>query len=36
MNLNQVKELGTPVVSIGGAGTFDGLFLTGLQAALLA
>jgi hypothetical protein len=28
--------LGAPVASIGGAGTFDGIFLTGILAVLLA
>lgn len=36
MNLNQLSDLGAPVASIGGAGTFDGVFLTGLLAVLLA
>jgi uncharacterized membrane protein len=36
LNLGQVAELGAPVMSIGGAGTFDGIFLTGLLAVLLA
>ena len=36
MNLKQVRELGTPLASIGGAGTFDGIFMTGIIAALLA
>lgn len=36
MNLGKVRELGAPVVSIGGAGTFDGIFLTGIVAVLLA
>ena len=35
-NLHRVGELSAPVVSIGGAGTFDGVFLTGLIAGLLA
>ena len=35
-NLYRLGELGAPVVSIGGAGTFDGVFLTGLVAGLLA
>jgi len=35
-NLSRVGELATPVVSIGGAGTFDGVFLTGIIAGLLA
>jgi uncharacterized membrane protein len=36
MNLNMLEELGAPVASIGGAGTFDGIFLTGIVAVLLA
>lgn len=36
LNLNKVKGLGAPVAAIGGAGTFDGIFLTGILAALLA
>jgi uncharacterized membrane protein len=36
LNLGKVKQLGAPVASIGGAGTFDGIFLAGLIAALLA
>ena len=36
MNLGEVARIGAPVVSIGGAGTFDGVFLTGLIAGLLA
>jgi uncharacterized membrane protein len=35
-NLNKVHGLGAPVASIGGAGTFDGIFLTGILAVLLA
>jgi uncharacterized membrane protein len=35
-NLTRIAELGAPVVSIGGAGTFDGIFLTGIIAGLLA
>jgi uncharacterized membrane protein len=35
-NLPQIAEIGVPVVSIGGAGTFDGVFLTGIIAGLLA
>jgi len=34
-NLRGVGDLGAPLVSIGGAGTFDGVFLTGLAAVLL-
>jgi uncharacterized membrane protein len=36
MNLPRVAELGAPIVAIGGAGTFDGVFLTGIIAGLLA
>ena len=35
-NLDAVGGLGAPVASIGGAGTFDGIFLTGILAVLLA
>lgn len=35
MNLDKISELGAPVASIGGAGTFDGIFLTGVLAVLL-
>ena len=36
MNLDAMRTLGAPVASIGGAGTFDGIFVTGLTAVLLA
>jgi uncharacterized membrane protein len=36
LNLGRIAELGAPVASIGGAGTFDGVFLTGIVAGLLA
>ena len=36
MNLGAIQGLGAPVASIGGAGTFDGVFLTGVLAVLLA
>ncbi len=36
LNLNKVRDLGAPIASIGGAGKFDGIFLTGLVAVLLA
>jgi uncharacterized membrane protein len=36
MNFDKLKGLGTPVLSIGGAGTFDGIFLTGVFSVLLA
>jgi uncharacterized membrane protein len=36
MNLGHLHGLAAPVASIGGAGTFDGIFLTGILAVLLA
>ncbi len=36
MNLGQIQTLGAPIASIGGAGTFDGIFVTGIVAVLLA
>jgi uncharacterized membrane protein len=36
LNLDKVQGLGAPVASIGGAGTFDGIFVTGILAVLLA
>lgn len=36
LNLRSVQALGAPIASIGGAGTFDGIFLTGLLALLYA
>jgi uncharacterized membrane protein len=36
LNVSKVAGLGAPVASIGGAGTFDGIFLTGILAVLLA
>ncbi|MDD2699741.1 MAG: DUF1614 domain-containing protein [Sideroxydans sp.] len=36
LRLGDVRKLGTPVVSIGGAGTFDGVYITGMLAVLLA
>lgn len=35
-NLHRIADLRTPVASIGGMGTFDGVFLTGIVAVLLA
>ena len=35
-NLRKIPSLGAQVASIGGAGTFDGVFLTGIIAVLLA
>jgi len=34
--LRDIRKLGVPIASIGGAGTFDGVFITGLLAVLLA
>ena len=36
LNLDKIGSIGAPVASIGGAGTFDGIFLTGILAVLLA
>ena len=36
MNLGNIRGLGAPVMSIGGAGTFDGIFVTALFAVVLA
>lgn len=36
LHLNKIGKLGAPVASIGGAGTFDGIFLNGIFAVLLA
>jgi uncharacterized membrane protein len=36
LNLGRIQGLGAPIASIGGAGTFDGIFLTGILAVLLA
>jgi uncharacterized membrane protein len=36
LNLDKIGDMGAPVASIGGAGTFDGIFLTGILAVLLA
>jgi uncharacterized membrane protein len=36
LNLDKIRGLGAPVASIGGAGTFDGIFITGILAVLLA
>ena len=34
--LKDVKKMGVPIAAIGGAGTFDGIFFTGIMAVLLA
>jgi uncharacterized membrane protein len=36
LHVSNLRKMHVPVASIGGAGTFDGVFLTGLLAALLA
>lgn len=36
LNLRRVRGLGAPVASIGAAGTFDSIFVTGVVAVLLA
>ena len=36
LNFGKIRGLGAPIASIGGAGTFDGIFLTGILAVLLA
>ena len=36
LNLGKIQGLGAPIASIGGAGTFDGIFTTGILAVLLA
>lgn len=36
LNLGKIQGLGAPVASIGGAGTFDGIFVTGIVAVVLA
>jgi uncharacterized membrane protein len=36
LHLNKLKDIRAPVASIGGAGTFDGIFISGIIAVLLA
>jgi len=36
LNLKKIPDLGVPLVSIGGAGTFDAIFLTGIISVLMA
>ena len=36
LRFRDVKQLNAPIASIGGAGTFDGIFITGIIAVLLA
>ncbi|OIQ78539.1 hypothetical protein GALL_397480 [mine drainage metagenome] len=35
LRLKDIRTMGTPLASIGGAGTFDGIFVTGIVAVLL-
>ena len=36
LRLKDIKQMGVPTAAIGGAGTFDGIFFTGIIAVLLA
>lgn len=36
LNLREISQMGAPVASIGGAGTFDAIFLGGIIAVLLS
>jgi uncharacterized membrane protein len=36
LRLKDIRTMGTPIASIGGAGTFDGVFISGIVAVLLA
>ena len=36
LNVGRIRGLGAPIASIGGAGTFDGIFMSGILAVLLA
>lgn len=36
IRLKDIRKLGAPIASIGGAGSFDGVFISGLVAVLLA
>jgi uncharacterized membrane protein len=36
LNLGRIEGMGAPVASIGGAGTFDGIFMNGIFSVLLA
>ena len=36
LRINDIRRLGIPIASIGGAGTFDGIFVSGIVAVLLA
>ena len=36
LRIGDIRRMGTPLASIGGAGTFDGIWITGIVAVLLA
>ena len=36
LRIGDIRQMGTPLASIGGAGTFDGIWITGIVAVLLA
>jgi uncharacterized membrane protein len=36
LHLQDIRKMGTPFASIGGAGSFDGIFISGIVAVLLA
>ena len=36
LHLKEIRKMGTPFASIGGAGSFDGIFISGIVAVLLA
>ncbi len=36
LKLREISQMGAPVASIGGAGTFDAIFLSGIIAVLLS
>jgi len=35
LRFKDIRRLGVPLAAIGGAGTFDGIFITGIVAVLL-
>jgi len=36
LNLKKIRKIGAPMISIGGAGSFDGIFITGVISAILS
>ncbi|MDD3448601.1 MAG: DUF1614 domain-containing protein [Gammaproteobacteria bacterium] len=36
LRIKDIRAMGVPIAAIGGAGTFDGIFMTGIVAVLLA